>query len=316
MTDFNSFLSPQIKEFIHFRKVSGNWNESSYEVNLKLFDRYIARTYPHASILTQEMTAWCEKRKTETNNSCRSRIYVVISFMKYLKSRKFTDICIPEVPRKEKRTYIPHAFTDRELKNFFHECDSLSVYNNNPAHRLRKIIIPVFFRLLFSSGIRTNEARLLKRNDVDLDKGIISIRDSKGHDQHYIVMHDSMAELMRIYDVAADKLISDRSFFFPALNDKPHPKGWVVWNFNTLWNRVNKANATAYEFRHNYATYNINKWTDTGFDFEDKLVYLSKSMGHHSIEETKYYFSIIPTLSDILKEKTEASMNDIIPEVK
>ena len=98
MTDFNSFLSPQIKEFIHFRKVSGNWNESSYEVNLKLFDRYIARTYPHASILTQEMTVWCEKRKTETNNSCRSRIYVVISFMKYLKSRKFTDICIPEVP--------------------------------------------------------------------------------------------------------------------------------------------------------------------------------------------------------------------------
>lgn len=316
MTDFNSFLSPQIKEFIHFRKVSGNWNESSYEVNLKLFDRYIARTYPHASILTQEMIAWCEKRKTETNNSCRSRIYVVISFMKYLKSRKFTDICIPEVPRKEKRTYIPHAFTDRELKKFFHECDSLSVYNNNPAHRLRKIIIPVFFRLLFSSGIRTNEARLLKRNDVDLDNGIISIRDSKGHDQHYIVMHDSMTELMRLYDVAADKLISDRSFFFPALNDKTHPKGWVVWNFNTLWNRVNKTNATAYELRHNYATYNINKWTDTGFDFEDKLVYLSKSMGHRSIEETKYYFSIIPTLSDILKEKTEASMNDIIPEVE
>lgn len=316
MTDFNSFLSPQIKEFIHFRKVSGNWNESSYEVNLKLFDRYIARTYPHASILTQEMLAWCEKRKTETNNSCRSRIYVVISFMKYLKSRKFTDICIPEVPRKEKRTYIPHAFTDRELKDFFHECDSLSVYNNNPAHRLRKIIIPVFFRLLFSSGIRTNEARLLKRNDVDLDNGIISIRDSKGHDQHYIVMHDSMTELMRLYDIAADKLISDRSFFFPALNDKPHPKGWVIWNFNTLWNRVNKANATAYELRHNYATYNINKWTDTGFDFEDKLVYLSKSMGHRSIEETKYYFSIIPTLSDILKEKTEASMNDIIPEVE
>ena len=317
MSDFRSFLSPQIKDFINFRRISGNWNESSYKVNLKLFDAYIARSYPETWVLSQEMAdEWCAKRDTETNNSCRSRIYVVISFIKYLRERKVTDIRLPEIPHKEKKTYIPHAFMDTELNDFFHECDVITVYNNNPVHKLRKIIVPVFFRLLFSSGIRTIEARLLKKDAVDLDNGIISIRDSKGYDQHYIVMHDSMMELMRRYDVAVDKLIPCRTYFFPALHDKSHPKGWVVWNFNTLWNKVSNANATAYELRHNYATYNINKWTDTGFDFENKLLYLSKTMGHRSIEETKRYFSIVPALSDILKEKTENSMNDIIPEVK
>jgi len=316
MSDIRSFLSKQINDFIYFRKISGNWNESSYEPNLKLFDVYIAGNYPEFCTLTQEMVdTWCAKRETETNNSCRSRIYVVVSFIKYLRERNITDVDLPDIPIKEKRTYIPHAFTDTELKAFFRECDAISVYHNNPSHKLRKIVVPVFFRLIFSSGMRTTEARLLKRDDIDFDNGIVNIRSSKGHDQHYIVLHDSTLKLMQRYDATADKLIPRRTFFFPSLHDKAHPRGWVVWNFKTLWSKVSNSYATAYEFRHNYATNNINNWTDSGFNFDDKLLYLSKSMGHRSIEETKKYFSIVPTLSDILKEKTQESMDDIIPEV-
>jgi site-specific recombinase XerD len=316
MSDIRSFLSPQVNNFIYFRRTSGNWNESSYEPNLRLFDRYIAENYPGFCTLTQEMVdTWCAKRETETNNSCRSRIYAVVSFIKYLRERNITDIGLPEIPRKEKRTYIPHSFTDTELKDFFRECDAISVYNNNPSHKLRKIVVPVFFRLLFSSGMRTTEARLLKRDGVDLDNGIVNISNSKGHNQHYVVLHDSMSLLMRRYDVAADKRIPGRKFFFPSTQDKPRPRGWVVWNFSVLWSKVSNESATAYELRHNYATHNINNWTESGFGFDDKLLYLSKSMGHSYTEETKKYFSIVPTISDILREKTQRSMDDIIPEV-
>ena len=58
-------------------------------------------------------------------------------------------------------------------------------------------------RLLFSSGIRTNEVRLLLRENVDLKRGILDIQYSKGHDQHYIVLHDSMLEIMRRWAVWA-----------------------------------------------------------------------------------------------------------------
>lgn len=315
MKAFTSFLSMQMEEFIRYRKAAGNWN-GSYEENLKLFDAYIAKNFPDSHVLSQDMAdGWCIKRATEANNSCRSRIYVVIGFLKYLKKRNHTDIAIPEVPRKEKRTYIPHAFTDSELAAFFHECDSLLVYHNSLPNKLHKIIIPVFFRLLFSSGMRTTEARLLKRKDVNLISGIISIRDSKGDDKHYVALHDSMTGLMQKYDMAVDRLIPERTYFFPSMYDKPHPRGWVIWNFNTLWNRANSSEATAYEFRHHYAIHNINRWTDTGFDFNDKLLYLSRSMGHRTVEETKRYFSIVPALSEILSEKTGRSMDMIIPEV-
>lgn len=315
MKDFTSFLSIQMEEFIHYRKVAGNWN-GSYEENLQLFDSYVSRNYPDSYALSQDMTdGWCTKRPTEMNNSCRSRIYVVVSFLKYLKKRSGTGIDIPEVPRKERRTYIPHAFTDSELAVFFHECDSLSVYHNSLPNKLHKIIIPVFFRLLFSSGMRTTEARLLKREDINLGTGVIAIQRSKGDDSHYAVLHDSMTELIREYDEAMDRLIPGRTYFFPSTHDRPHAKGWVVWNFNTLWDRANSSEATAYELRHNYAIHNINSWTDTGFHFHDKLLYLSKSMGHRTVEETKRYFSIVPALSEILSEKTGSSMDMIIPEV-
>lgn len=55
------------------------------------------------------------KRDTETNNSCRSRIYVVVSFVRYLRKRENTDVIEPDIPRKERRTYIPHSFTRAEL---------------------------------------------------------------------------------------------------------------------------------------------------------------------------------------------------------
>lgn len=172
--------------------------------------------------------------------------------------------------------------------------------------------MPVFFRLLFSSRIRTNEARLLKRSDVCLESGTINIRDSKGYDQHYIVMHDTMVELMRIYDAAAEGSIHNRVYFFPSSKDTFHPKGWVVWNFNAVWKKISTEKATAYELRHHYATNNINKWVGNGFEFNDKLMYLSKSMGRRSVEETKRYFSIVPALSNVLEERTGSSMDSII----
>ena len=91
MKEFRSFLAPQIRHFIRYRQASQRWNDSSYEENLMLFDRYCLENYPGDTMLTQEMVdGWCRQRHTEANNSCRSRIYVVDSFVRFLYSpRRF-----------------------------------------------------------------------------------------------------------------------------------------------------------------------------------------------------------------------------------
>ena len=316
MSEFISSLASFMRAFVSYRKASGRWNEASYEVNLSLFDKYCEKYYPNSSELSQDMVdSWCAQRETETNNSCRSRIYPVVSFIRYLRKRGMTTVAEPDVPRKEPRDYIPHAFTEAELQNFFAACDSISATPPTEEQLSRRITIPTFFRLLYSSGIRTNEARALMREDVDLESGILNIRYSKGHAQHYVVLHDSMLLLMRQYDSSIDKMYPDRVYFFPARkrNGGFHRASWVQQNFKEMWHQQNNGNVVPYELRHNYAVENINGWTDVGFDFNAKLLYLSKSMGHSVLESTKYYYSLVPGLADIIEAQTDEGA--VIPEV-
>jgi len=313
MREFVSFLAPDMRAFVSYRQASDRWNEGD-EDKLRLFDKHCDKNYPDASELSQEMAdSWCAKHDTETNNSCCSRIYPIISFIRYLRKRGLTTILDPVIPPSEPRTYIPHAFTKNELTNFFAACDSISSTPATKNQLSRRMTVPVFFRLLYSSGIRTNEARLLRREDVDLNSGVLNIRYSKGHSQHYAVLHDSMLLLMRRYDEAIGKLYPERIYFFPNKNGSYRKKDWVTQNFKKMWQQYNSENVVPYELRHNYAVENINGWTDVGFDFNAKLFYLSKSMGHSSVESTKYYYSLVPRLAEIIEAQTDEDA--IIPEV-
>ena len=153
--------------------------------------------------------------------------------------------------------------------------------------------------------------------DVDLEHGILDIRRSKGYDQHYVALHDTMTDLMRRYNQAISILQPRRAYFFQSAKGTHYSRGWVHGNFRSLWRKANGVDtvAVAYDVRHHYATTNINSWIDDGFEASDKLHYLSKSMGHRSIEATRYYYSIVPRLADTLRDRTEDGFNAIVPEV-
>ena len=319
MNQFRSNFSKLIELFIEYRKASGSWNEPNYGLNIKLFDHFCADNYPADAMMTQEMVdTWCAKRDTETNRSHETRTGVIRLFIDYLRRRNLIDVFPPVKCKPESRTYIPYAFEADELKRFFHACDSIQPYHRkSKASIIRKFTVPVFFRLLYSTGMRTTEARLLKRDNVDLEQGIIDIQKSKGYDQHYVAMHDTMTILMAKYDQAIAELLPSREYFFQSSKGTYYSRDWVQDNFRALWTESNGtyASPVAYDLRHHYAIVNINSWIDDGFEFSDKLQYLSKSMGHRSIEATRYYYSIVPRLADTLKDKTEAGFNLIVPEV-
>ena len=315
MTELYSKIAPFFKSFISFRIASNRWN-SHYERQLSLFDRYCATNYPEGKELLQEaVNSWCKQHESEKNNSCRARIKVIVSLVRFLRKRGLTGIEPPELPKMEKNTYIPHAFTREELERFFCKCDNLIPNRQTIEQRSRRLTIPVFFRLIHSSGIRTIEARMLKRKSIDLSTGVLDIRNSKGDSQHYVVLHASMLKLMCTYDRAIENIYPNREYFFPAKNGGYYSKEWVHTNFRQLWDAANDSHAVANDFRHHYAIDNINRWVDEGFEFTDKLYYLSKSMGHATIENTRYYYSLVPSMANLLKEKTEAGFNKLIPEV-
>jgi len=317
MSLYRSGFSEYVERFINYRKASDSWNEPAYGLNIKLFDHFCADNYPGRELCQEMVDTWCAQRRTENRRSCYTRTLVIRGFIDYLRKRKLTDV-VPVIPPKpEKKKYIPHAFTTNELTGFFHECDSIVPYKGRPASVLRKVTCPVFFRLLYSSGIRTTEARHLQCGDVDLAHGVLNIRQSKGYDQHYVALHESMTGLLKKYDQTVSRLQPDRRYFFESLKGDYYSRDWVEDNFKSLWVKANGKTdkVVAYSLRHHYAVTNINSWADDTFGFSDRLHYLSKSMGHRWIKSTLYYYSIVPRLADTIQEKTEMGFNDIVPEV-
>lgn len=317
MSVFRSGFADLINQFICYRKASGTWNEINYEYYLQRFDNFCADNFPGSPLIQDMVDEWCIKRETELNRSRNTRIRVLGTFIRYLQKRGLTDVEPATLLTNEPHTYIPHAFTEQELQRFFYECDHIQPKRNWMNSVLPKYVCPVLFRLLYSSGIRTTEARLLRRSNVDLEHGILDIQESKGYDQHYVALHPSVTELLSQYDEFIDKLQPDREYFFQTAKGKYFEHSWLETWFRKLWQKANGnvVSATAYELRHHYATTNINSWDIDSFDFSDKLLYLAKSMGHRWTYSTLHYYSIVPRLADTIKETSENGFNDIIAEV-
>lgn len=316
--DYQSCFKEHLDSFSDYMRASHHWS-SSYDYNILSFDRYCAGQFPSARCLSQEMIdSWCRKRDTETNLSCYTRQCCIAALVKYLRKRGLTDAHGPDRPKKNRSSYVPHAFTDEELRNFFHACDSIRYKSGHrrKCDKLKKLTTPVIFRVLYSTGMRTNEARLLAKDDVNLEEGVISIKQSKGEQQRYVAIHPTLVPILRQYDVKASGLCPERDYFFPSPRGGCLTKTWITNIFREMWDKYNSSHATAYELRHHYAIVNINRWQDMGFELYDHLLYLSKSMGHVSVESTRNYYAIVPALADTLEEKTAGDSNWLLPDIE
>lgn len=98
------------------------------------------------------------------------------------------------------------------------ECDSYVIRSYQERRHiitlLNRLQLPVYFRLLYSSGMRTCEVRWLKCSDVNFESGIVKIIKSKSIDEHVIVLHDSMLQLLQNYNQAMEKVMPNRIYLF------------------------------------------------------------------------------------------------------
>lgn len=294
---------------------------------VRCFLNWCGRTYPDEVYLTQEMVdAWCTKRETEKVSSHGNRTAAINHFLTFVNERGGGPF-IPVEYSCGDPSPEPVLATKGEMVNFFKAVDELSTgeeYGNmNYAVTLyvRAIEAPVFFRMLYSTGIRVNEMRWLHREDVDLDSGIVYIRRAKGYNERIVALHPTMTELLRKYVRLIRKAVPDTDIFFPNADGTQHNSSWVRVNFKTLWYKYNPKPAYSvrdvvpYMFRHNYAIENIMKWDQNGYNADKKMVALSKSMGHRRIQSTQYYFHLVPRFADILDEKEGPSVNEIFPDI-
>lgn len=313
----HSPISELLGNYIAYKRSANAMSDSTHQC-LRFFNEYCANNFEEDSTSYQEMVdGWCRKRKTERPSSFNKRIAPIRSFLQFANRYIVGSIIIPSYLPYERKKYVPHPFTLEELHKLFDYADTISWNKRSSefAYNVRKMVMPVFLRSLYSTGMRTCEARLLSCDDVDLEYGVINIKHSKGIHEHRIVMHETMWTLMKQYDVGIRKLFSEREAFFPNEFGTYMPRTWESYHFRQAWKDISDKTARVYDLRSNYAVANINSWEDVGPEWFDKLLYLSRSMGHSTIASTTYYYNLVPVFAKQLERISGSSLGELLPDL-
>ena len=182
--------------------------------------------------------------------------------------------------------------------------------------------MPVFFRLIYSCGLRCSEARLLKVGNVDLELGVLHILHSKNDNDRLIPLRAPILKRCRDYYTKVHLFSTSEDYFFPGLSGKPMTIVNVYHNFRRfLWKAGISHGGRGkgpriHDFRHTFACHCLKKWVKDGKDLNVYLPVLKTFMGHDSFNETSYYLRMTADIYPDIIVKLEGCYSDIIPSMK
>ncbi len=314
---YSSNFKPFIEGLVQQKNAIGI-NYESAEYYLSNFDRFCRDQFPDETILSRHIVMqWAERKPTEASNTHRVRLPYVRELAKYMIGLGIDDAyVIPERLGGKIIRRVPHFFTKEELRAFFSTSDKLKPKSNALA---RHLVLPVIFRVIYCCGLRSCEARLLRVEDVDLYAGKLTIRASKGPKDRIVMLADDVLQLCRTYHERVSCILPDRIYFFPTDVAGCYKSNSLMKTFTKIWKQAgletySGSKPHVQDLRHNFALVNLNNWVKAGENFNAKLPYLSRFMGHANLKSTDYYLHFVPEFFPVFKEKTRETFDALIPE--
>jgi len=211
--------------------------------------------------------------------------------------------------------YVPHIYTDGELTALFAQTDRCRYCSAVP---FRHLVMPVLFRTIYACGLRASEARLLHVDDVDLDTGILQIRDAKGGKDRQVPLSEPLRA--RLADYHAQVVgRSGGEWFFPGTAGRPLTLGNVERNFRRfLWQaRISHGGRghgpRVHDLRHVFAVNNLRSWFERGGDVGGLLPVLQAYMGHSSPDDTAYYLRLTAESYPHITAQIQRVFGDVVP---
>jgi len=220
---------------------------------------------------------------------------------------------LPKVPR-----YMPHIYSNDELKRIFAQTDKCHAHSEVP---FRHLVMPVFFRLLYCTGMRLTEARLLKVGDVDIVDGVITVTNAKLGKHRQLPLSLEMLARVRSYHESVHALSKPEDWFFPGFAGKPMTSGNVEKNLRKfLWQaRISHGGRSrgprVHDFRHTQAVHCLRRWVLDGKNLRALLPVLQAYLGHVELRDTAYYLHLTADLFPDIIRRTETAFGDVIPKV-
>lgn len=309
---YSGVLAPVYESFIQEKRAVG-YQYNSEAKRLSEFSRFtLAFDFPVNELPKEIVQAWIAKKSTDSDRNQYARFSLICQFAKYMVRIGYPAyVPRPDEVGKVRQNYVPYIFSHKEVRAFFKAADAMTKSPHSIAPR-RHLIMPVLFRMLYCCGLRVSEVLKLKGEDVDLEQGIITIRDSKNGKTRYVPLSDELTKICADYDKTRLVGTPDNDWFFAAPDGGRYDTRAIYNTFRTLLWEAGISHGgrgkgpRLHDFRHTFCVHSLERWVSNGLDPSVFLPRLTAYLGHSDFSSTEKYLRMtaeaFPEVSRIMQE--------------
>ena len=170
-----------------------------------------------------------------------------------------------------------------------------------------------------STGLRVSEAIHLRDADVDLKRGMLTIRQTKFAKSRQLPIHPSTVKALARYRKQRERHLPTTDGHAVLDRQSRPPTGAATWRAagaprlhrparrsrlgQSRWTRWHPR---LHDLRHTFAVRRLMRWYADGTEVDQKMLALSTYMGHAEIFYTYWYLTAVPELMAIAAEPVRA----------
>ncbi len=303
-------LTRQVEEYIAYKQGLG-FQISVNSQELRRFAKYAKDNGHHHSLTVDLALRWASLDPNYSRWYMARRLEIIHTFAKYAVVFDYkTEIPPTGIFGKCHGRTTPYIISEAEINLLMHKAKQLLSPDG-----LRAITVSIALGLLWSAGLRPSEFCNLLISDVDLDQGILLIRETKHSKDRLVPLHLKTREALSKYAAKRDFLCpaTTSEHFFLSTKGNPIklrdleyamqilrpcllPEGQTDWPLRA---------PRLYDLRHSFACNTIKRWLENNEDVNHKMVILSAYMGHVKPTDTYWYLTGTPELFALAGGKYE-----------
>ena len=264
----------------------------------------------HTGPLTTDlMLRWATQSEGHSARYRSARLSIVRGFARYLAARDGKSQVPPmRLLGRCFRRQQPHIYTEAQLCQLVAESSHL-----RPTYPLRPYTYATLFGLLASTGLRVSEALALRQDDVDLEAGVLLIRETKFRKSRFVPIHESVVHAMQrfVAERIRDSDARSAPLFFVGAQGKRLPYSTVRWTFRRICRRLDwRSNGTLprpriHDLRHSFACRRLLQWYRDDIDVDQSIAALATYLGHAKVSDTYWYLNGTVELMAFAAERFE-----------
>lgn len=292
-------LREGVTEYLELRRSLG-FRLKKDELYLGDFAGFMERR--HATHITAKLAVqWARQPASTDANYHAGRLRAVRSFARYrILSDPRTEIPATDLLPRRRSAFRPHIFRAEEIRRVL----AASLRQWGGATRFYCLGRYTIYGLISVTGMRVGEVLNLDLEDVDLDQGVITIRNAKFGKSRLVPVHETTRIALQHYRAERDAFLTDRivKAFFISTHGRRVGHTALDRAFRRLTKRLGMRGASdptgprLHDLRHSMAIEVLRRCYTAGADPERRLPALSTYLGHTHLNYTYWYLHQNPGL--------------------